>query len=226
MIIILGVRLKQEKMQEDIKDDLARLESGDLPKEAAVELLARLRRAIKEDPKSGKELGKFISLVDKVIKAENEHTLLSLQPIAGGHIAIGHKPGGKLPYAGLKKTGVTVILTLLQEHEGAPGIGGQVIKEGMQWIWFPFSASNPHGSEKASMVVELFQQLQALLEAGNQIYIHCSAGIHRTGMISYGLLRYLGNNALEARAILKELRNVTASQVGEERLEWGDQFGT
>lgn len=213
-------------MQENIQDDLARLESGDLTKEAAIELLVKLRRAMKEEPKSGKELGKYISMVDKVIKAEPESILLNLQPIAGGHLAIGHKPGGKLPYPGLKKTGVTVILTLLLEHEGAPQIGGQVVNEGMQWIWFPFSASNPHGSDKAPLVVDLYQQLQTLLQSGNNIYIHCSAGIHRTGMITYGLLRYLGNNALEARAILKELRTVTANQVGEERLEWGDQFAT
>lgn len=50
----------------------------------------------------------------------------------------------------------------------------------------------------------------------------CSAGIHRTGMVTYGLLRSLGNEKTEAAQILQSLREVTSSQVGEDRLLWGD----
>ena len=65
-----------------------------------------------------------------------------------------------------------------------------------------------------------------MLQQGHKIYIHCSAGIHRTGMITYGLLRYLGKDTNEAKQLLHQLREVTAAQVGDERLNWGDQFGT
>jgi protein tyrosine/serine phosphatase len=54
--------------------------------------------------------------------------------------------------------------------------------------------------------------------------IHCSAGIHRTGMIANALLRSLGLTADEAKAGLLTMRQVTHDGVGEHRLAWGEQF--
>jgi phosphatidylinositol kinase/protein kinase (PI-3 family) len=145
--------------------------------------------------------------------------------IRNGYIAIGHKPGRRISFSSLKKGGTSVVLTLLKENEGATQIGEQLNLIDIEWIWFPFSASNPHsGKKKTEDVLNLFQKLNHLLETGNKIFIHCSAGIHRTGMITYGLLRYLGKEKEEALNMLRELRIVTASQAGEKRLNWGDQF--
>jgi hypothetical protein len=145
--------------------------------------------------------------------------------IEQGYIAIGHKPGGKISFKSLKESGTTVVLTLLQHHEGACKIGDQLKQMNIEWIWFPFSASNPYsGKKKIGEVLNLFQKLYFFLETGNKIYIHCSAGIHRTGMITYGLLRYIGKEKEEAIRILNEMRVVTALQAGENRLKWGDQF--
>lgn len=142
-----------------------------------------------------------------------------------GYIAIGHLPGGRISFVSLKKAGTSVVLTLLQEHERARKIGEGLEKTGIKWIWFPFSASNPHsGKRKIEEVLKLFEKTSQLLETGNRIFIHCSAGIHRTGMITYGLLGYLGKTKDEAMGILKELRTVTALETGERRLKWGDQF--
>jgi protein-tyrosine phosphatase len=70
----------------------------------------------------------------------------------------------------------------------------------------------------------MFDRLKDNLEEGHHIYIHCSAGIHRTGMIANALLRYLGYTADESEALIAELRTHTAEGVGEHRLAWGDQF--
>jgi hypothetical protein len=43
-------------------------------------------------------------------------------------------------------------------------------------------------------------------------------------MMAYGLLRFLGYGKDEAFKMLTTLREVTALQVGTERLNWGDQF--
>jgi hypothetical protein len=45
-----------------------------------------------------------------------------------------------------------------------------------------------------------------------------------TGMITYGLLRFLGNDVITSHQILLKLRQVTSEQVGEARLKWGDIF--
>ena len=74
------------------------------------------------------------------------------------------------------------------------------------------------------LVNNLLSQLEDELKSGNNIYIHCSAAIHRTGMITYALLRYLRYEPTRAKEILYELRPVTSEQVGEKRLLWGEQF--
>jgi len=55
--------------------------------------------------------------------------------------------------------------------------------------------------------------------------IHCSAGIHRTVMTTYGLLRYIGLASEETENFLKELLVATIEDFGQDRLSWGDQFG-
>ena len=112
--------------------------------------------------------------------------------VHNGFLSIGHKPGGKLYFEAMKQAGVTIVLTLLQEHEGAEYIGKKAAAIRIEWLWFPFSASKPLDGEEKVKVYSLFSNLKELLKAGERIYIHCSAGIHRTGMITYGLLRYLG----------------------------------
>jgi protein-tyrosine phosphatase len=57
------------------------------------------------------------------------------------------------------------------------------------------------------------------------VYVHCSAGIHRTGMLTYGLLRSMGMSGAAALATLHALRPETGEGVGEVRLAWGEQFG-
>ena len=147
-----------------------------------------------------------------------------LHPLGNGFISIGHKPGGKISFEMLKEHGITVILTLLNPNEGALMIQNKASKLGMDWIWFPFSVSNPHHGVDLQKVINLYIQLSDRLNHSQVIYIHCSAGIHRTGMITYGLLRFLGNSQEEAREILFKLRPVTSDQAGNERLKWGDQF--
>lgn len=145
-------------------------------------------------------------------------------PIGSGYIAIGHKPGGRISFEGLKNAGTSLVLTLLLKHEGAQYIGDQLKQLNIDWIWFPFSAANPHTWKKLVEVQVLFEHLNKCLQDGGKIYIHCSGGIHRTGMVTYGLLRYLGKGKEDAVKILKDLRVVTALNIKDKLLLWGDQF--
>ncbi|HPO49465.1 MAG TPA: tyrosine-protein phosphatase [Spirochaetota bacterium] len=63
-----------------------------------------------------------------------------------------------------------------------------------------------------------------ILNKGGKLFIHCSAGIHRTGMITFALLLYLGYKVSVASGLLKQMREIAASEVTERRLEWGKQF--
>jgi hypothetical protein len=211
-------------MKERAEQMILAMRQGKTDEKDALELLENLRTAVKENPLIGREYGQLIAQLGNAIKSRPQKADLNLVPIGNGFVAIGHKPGGKITFSGMKAAGVSAIVTLLQENEGAAKIGIGTTQAGMKWISFPFSASKPHEGEDKEKVKTLFSQLNDLLSEGETIYIHCSAGIHRTGMISYGLLRYLGYPAEKAKKLLQQLRQVTAEQVGEERLIWGDSF--
>jgi len=144
--------------------------------------------------------------------------------LGGGHLAIGHRPQIKAIRA-MPQDGCTHVLTLLSEAEGAAAIGAAVQAAGIRWFWFPLSSAVPPPASRLSEVCLLYQNLQTALEAQARIFIHCSAGIHRTGMVAYGFLRSQGLSPPEAVAKLQELREVTGERVGVDRLAWGDQFG-
>lgn len=148
---------------------------------------------------------------------------LKLVAVAGGALALTHRPKRKdLP--GLPALGVTHVVTLLAEREGAKEIGDAAQRAGLAWIWCPLANGEPPGLRATPELRQVLDDLAALVSKGAAILIHCSAGIHRTGMFGYALLRRLGMDRDDARAKLAELRVLTAEGVGDERMAWGDQL--
>jgi Tyrosine phosphatase family len=138
-----------------------------------------------------------------------------------GRLALTHRPK-KAALATWRALGVTHVMTLLLEREGARDVGALTAAEGLAWIWCPLNGGD---------VTTRFEAVAAGLEAGRaalatagSVVVHCSAGIHRTGMVGYALLRCVGLDAVAARAKLHALRAVTAEGVGAARLAWGDQI--
>lgn len=145
-------------------------------------------------------------------------------PLAGGQLCVGHRPSNKKLEA-LRLQGATHILTLLTGGEGALAVEKSVKSSGLQWLWFVMEGGDPLPASRDIEARKLFEDMKALLEQGAHIYIHCSAGIHRTGMLTNGFLRFLGHSQSEANEILAALRQETAEGVGFHRIAWGDRFG-
>jgi protein-tyrosine phosphatase len=61
------------------------------------------------------------------------------------------------------------------------------------------------------------------LEAGESILLHCSAGIHRTGMVAFALLRWRGASPEEALGLIEALCPETRTGLREVRLAWGNR---
>ncbi len=67
-------------------------------------------------------------------------------------------------------------------------------------------------------------KLSELLDHGNSLLIHCSAGIHRTGMVAYGLLRWRGLDRVQAMKLIDSIRRETAEGMMEKQMRWGDEI--
>jgi protein-tyrosine phosphatase len=149
---------------------------------------------------------------------------LHLIAAGGGRLGVGHRPKVKA-LAGLRAAGVTHLATLLSEAEEAKRLGAAAAAAGLVWLWLPLPNGDPPPEARRYEIREALSRWGGLLASGAGLYLHCSAGIHRTGMIAYALLRSLGRSAEEARRDIAEMRPLTAAGVGEARLSWGDQFG-
>lgn len=134
----------------------------------------------------------------------------------------GPRPGRK-SLQKLQSLDLTHCCTLLSEREGGPDIRSIADKIGCQWIWLPIAG----GHRDTLAVLDIEATVCDFVDQIGQapvpnVYIHCSAGIHRTGFFIYLLLRLSGRGPSQARAVLCELRRVTADQVGDERLDLAD----
>ena len=141
-------------------------------------------------------------------------------------IFLGPRPGKK-SLKRLQDLNLTHCCTLLSEREEAPLIGKLCKKIGCQWVWLPIEGGNLELLSQVDLADHMQILLQTIKDAPNpKVYFHCSAGIHRTGFFVYSLLRLMGHTAEEARSHLAQLRDVTANQVGQERLDLAEKMIT
>lgn len=146
---------------------------------------------------------------------------LSWVQVGSGRLALWGRPGNKsFPF--LREAGCTRVVTLLSEKEGGAAIGEQATRAQLAWTWIPLPGRTPPSGEARTQVLEHLTQLSAYLDQGESMLIHCSAGIHRTGMMTYALLRRRGLSEAEAREVLAQLRQHTAEGMHPEHYAWGD----
>jgi predicted protein tyrosine phosphatase len=148
---------------------------------------------------------------------------LTWVPVGAGRLALWHRPGRKHLTA-IRDAGCSHLVTLLSEREGAREIGEAATNAGFTWIWLPLPNSDePVGAARAILEHGL-SELSRLLDEGRALLIHCSAGIHRTGMTAYALLRHRGLDREQALSIIGQSRAHTRDGVQERHLRWGDDL--
>jgi hypothetical protein len=140
-----------------------------------------------------------------------------------GALAIGHRP----PLRALKhmrQAGVTHIVTILSDRERPQPIAEAARNAGLEWIWIQLGSTKNLPARARPEIAAALRSLASVLEGGGRIYLHCSAGIHRTGMIAAALLFQLGRSDDEVSEMLARLRPVTAKGLGSERFDWARSF--
>lgn len=133
-------------------------------------------------------------------------------------LILGPRPGKKSKDS-IQAQGVTDILTLLSAREQPDSI--EKIAHSIEAEWHYFAIDGGHietlQNVDLSRLFRLYDQISQSQDAP-MIYLHCSAGIHRTGFVTYLLLRYSSLAAADSLDHLQALRPVTAAQVGEDRI--------
>lgn len=141
---------------------------------------------------------------------------LTWRPHFGGHLALGHKPGKRLRVQ-LEEAGCTLVVNLLSERESNASAGPHRFR-------LPLEGARPPEPDLDERVRLLFQTMTAELACGGKVFVHCSAGLHRTGMIAYAYFRHRAMSPLDAKAAILELRELTANALTTERCAWGERF--
>ena len=133
-------------------------------------------------------------------------------------LILGPRPGKKSKDA-IAAQGVTNIVTLLSPREQPDSVSKIARSIGADWHHFPIDGGHIEtlATVDLSRLFLLYDEI-VRARAAAVIYLHCSAGIHRTGFVIYALLRYRGLSPGAAIAEVANLRAVTSEQVGEDRL--------
>ncbi len=132
-------------------------------------------------------------------------------PLLGGRLtAIGApSPSGLRAWV---ERGATDLVTLLRTDEMRPSLPGECQKMGIDWWHLPLSGrklQRRSDQESLARIPELLRPLQA----GRSLLLHCAAGLHRTGLSFYLLLRCAGHSPQEALALITEARALTAQEL-------------
>jgi protein tyrosine phosphatase (PTP) superfamily phosphohydrolase (DUF442 family) len=143
--------------------------------------------------------------------------------VGGGRLALSHRPRLKA-IAGFAGQGCQRVLTLQGEDESPGQIGAAVRKAGLAWTWVKIGDGRfPVGKADLAMRQGLHDMV-ACLKAGESVLIHCSAGIHRTGMFTFALLRSLGLSEPEALEKIALMRPHTRNGMRPGDTDWGNQI--
>jgi len=117
-----------------------------------------------------------------------------------------------------KKGGATAVVTLLHYGERQwKEIGQECRDSGIIWLHLPLSGKSAlYSAIREKTDIESFARISEvarMLADGESVVIHCSAGMHRTGIVCYLTLRERGFQSTEALNLIKSIREITHEEL-------------
>lgn len=136
---------------------------------------------------------------------------------------------GKLALSGRPKikevkklipAGCTHVVTILAaKGEQAHRIGEAVESCGMEWNWLKVSHATGLSAEEEINFKLCVDRIHKKILSNENVLVHCSAGLHRTGMFAYALLRKGGIDHEQTLEIIHEIRTDTLDALEEKYIE-------
>ena len=128
-------------------------------------------------------------------------------PIGTGRLTVGHRPA----MAALENFPASYdrVVTLLSKREDPDSIKHRCKRLNLAWTHLPLW----HVWDEDPKVIAAHAHIVfGYLQAGERVYLHCSAGIHRTGYVTYMILQEAGYNKHDALNRLCSERPVAADE--------------
>uniref|UniRef100_A0A7S3Z034 Tyrosine specific protein phosphatases domain-containing protein n=2 Tax=Lotharella globosa TaxID=91324 RepID=A0A7S3Z034_9EUKA len=130
----------------------------------------------------------------------------------------------------LKESGVTMLITCQADREHAQAVGKECKRLGLKWVHVPLGGANlnrlKNREDMAKVITGLDQAYHLLKDGKEKALLHCAAGIHRTGICTYTLLRCSGEAKTrgEAMECIKAIRLHTHDGVRDWRINLAEEI--
>ncbi len=115
-----------------------------------------------------------------------------------------------------KKTyNINFVLSLLNIDENPSEIKILCEYNNIRWDWIEISGANYLNKKDNFKIIKKIKEIIKILNTEEiNLFVHCAAGIHRTGTIIYAILRIFSYTKDEALETIKAIRKDTADKVG------------
>ena len=146
-------------------------------------------------------------------RTTNEKTVSSWVAVEGGRITASGAPGRR-KLATWAESGVTDVVTLQRADEHAAWLPGACEAAGLTWHHYPLSGRRLERRSDQETLAALPRLLDVLrADPPRSVIVHCSAGLHRTGICLYILLRSAGHSPEAAVSAIEAARPLTAEEL-------------
>eukprot|EP00930_Biecheleria_cincta_P047603 TRINITY_DN33030_c0_g1_i1.p1 TRINITY_DN33030_c0_g1~~TRINITY_DN33030_c0_g1_i1.p1 ORF type:complete len:577 (-),score=102.72 TRINITY_DN33030_c0_g1_i1:179-1909(-) len=135
-------------------------------------------------------------------------------PVASGQLLLSGAPGKS--NIGEWAKGLNCVVTLLRTDElQARGLNLDVElpRLGVEWLHQVISGASLQGPGDREIVKAAAIVVAERLRSGKTVAVHCSAGLHRTGIVGYLALRLLGHSLASTFELLGRIRYETRAEL-------------
>lgn len=134
----------------------------------------------------------------------------------GDHLLSAAGAPGKRRIPVWEEAGITDVITLQREDEMNARIPILCEERGWRWHHIPLSGKKLEATSDPTSLSALAELARELIEDDDprrRIVVHCSAGLHRTGVALYLMLRLTGLDVEETIAKIASARALTAHEL-------------
>lgn len=146
--------------------------------------------------------------------------------VLAGQVSVSPRPSASHVKA-MANQGVTHVFTLQSAKESPREVQEHCTLHGINWVWIELPGANKRIMKSPStreLISSGLSRAKDFLENRAKLVIHCAAGIHRTGVFLYALLRICGRCPEETLDTILAIRQVTWERCGQFRIQVAEQI--